>query len=623
MTVVALLVRGRILWGFLEDRERIWTPEKVLKNRSRDIILQLDVPGDLPRSDAERREKLQEVLDRLPQPSAEDLLDLVEGERMSLPDFLSLAGSPEERGGLLLQISRHRAFELLRSGEVVVRSREELKALEEKEKRERLERDVQEAVASWLQQPDLSLDALQQTFSDPEAQNLLMHVLEQMRTAALKGETLPGMPPPDILLERLEKAGVVETGINEIPYRLGVVRAFRETPDLDLPERPAYEERFTETREDGIAVDHPSTVEVDDAFAFEITPQGWRFSLYIAAPAAWLKPGHPLLDLAESRMLTLYFPEETLFMMPPLWVEQRFTLTTEEARPALILDLEGEGTAVRSFAFRWGWVRLRDRWTPDELRTYLLEYPEGRILHEITRAWTREREERGAFSLLLPDIKIRVEGDRIEVEREIPHEGHLAVMEWMVRINHLAAVEALRRGVPIAFRASDPPAERPTPKDLDDPLLPTYVGRFFAPAIWTSTPRPHHGLGVDVYTQISSPIRRFLDLVIQLQLLHHEATGEPAFGEEAMITWAQAYETFSSRARQGMRARRVFWILTLLDRERPELEGYWMSPERVYFPQFHYQGILQPPREGRRGEPTRVKVKRAYPRRGLLYVRPL
>ncbi len=623
MRVVALFLRGKVLWGFQEEGDRIWTPEKVFKNRRQDVVVSFDVPGSLPRSDRERREKLQEVLNALPEPDPEDLLELAAGERMPLEEVLSLAGSPQEKAGLLLLLSRHRAFDLLRSGEVVIHTPEELEEARERERREAMVSAVREAVYAWLREPREDFEALRERFATPEERTVLEGVLEELRAAALRGEERKNLPPPDVLLERLEQAGLLERGINEIPYRLGVIRAFREEPDIPLPERPPYAELLEEVREDGVAVDAPTTVEVDDAFAFETTPGGWRFSLYIAAPAAWLGPDHPLIAVAESRMQSLYFPEGTWFMMPRPWVEDRFTLTEDELRPALILDLWGEGTAVREYAFRWGWVRLRARWVPDELRRYLLEDPEGKVLFALTRAWEQERNAAGAFSLLLPDVKVRVEGDRIEVEREVPHDGHQAVMEWMIRINHLAAVEALRRGLPIPFRASEPPAQRPTPKDLEDPLLPTYVGRFFAPAIWTSAPRPHHGLGVEVYTQISSPIRRFLDLVVQLQLLHHEATGEPAFEEAQMISWAQAYETFSSRARQGMRRRQIFWILTLLERDRPELVGLWMSKERVYFPEFHYQGILQPAVEGRRGEPIRVRVKRAYPRRGLLYVRPL
>ncbi len=621
MKVVALFLRGKVIWGFQEEGDRIWTPEKVFKNRQQDVVVSFEVPDPLPRSDRERREKLQEVLARLPEPDPEDLLDLAAGERLPLPEVLSLAGSPEERAGLLLLLSRHRAFALLRSGEVVIHTPEELAEARDRERRERIARTIREAVHAWLREPQQGFAQLRERFSSPEEQALLENIVEELRTAALRGEEQKTLPPPDVLLERLEQAGLLEPGINEIPYRLGVIRAFREEPDLPLEEKPRYVDLLQEVREDGIAVDAPSTVEVDDAFAWRITPEGWRFSLYIAAPAAWLSPDHPLLVVARRRMSTLYFPERAWLMFPLPWVNERFTLTPEEARPALILDLWGEGVSMRDYVFRWGWVRLRARWTPDELRRYLLEDPEGRALLKLTRTWEHERNARGAFSLLLPDVKVRVEGDRIEVEREEPHEGHRAVMEWMIRINHLAAVEALRRRLPIPFRASEPPAERPTPKDLEDPLLPTYVGRFFAPAIWTSVPRPHHGLGVEVYTQISSPIRRFLDLVVQLQILHHEATGVPAFDEAQMITWAQAYETFSSRARQGMRRRQIFWILTLLERERPELEGLWMSPDRVYFPQFHYQGILQPPAEGRRGEAIRVRVKRAYPRRGLLYVR--
>lgn len=611
MTVVACFWRGKVLWGIAEEG-RIWTREKVFRRNLPEILLRWEVPHAAPPGEGPKIAALQEILAELPPPPSEELWDLLEGERLPLRDFLDLADDPLAQAALLMLIEHHRAFGVDRKGEVYVKTRDEVAREEEQERaRQKREKTLQH-LQDWLRDPsDASLPP-------PSYLEALKHyALHEEIPPELESLTLP---PADRLLERLESLGLLPMHINEIPYRLHVVKAFRDDPDYPLPSKPFFDDVLTEYREDAVAVDAAETVEVDDAFAFSQEGDRWRFSLYIAAPAAWIPPDHPLVELAERRMLTLYFPEETWFLFPDAWIHKRFTLTVEEPRPAMILDMEGEGTSLQTFQFRWGWVRLKDRWIPDTLRSYL--EGGGTFLWEITRAWRREREHRGAFSLLLPDVKVRVEGESISIHREIPHQGHEAVMEWMIRINHLAAVEGLRRGLPLAYRASDPPPQRPTPEALQDPLLPTYVGNFFASAFWTSQPRAHHGLGVDIYTQVSSPIRRYLDFVIQMQMLHHEKTGHPAYPVERMIEWAQQYETVSAQARKGMRQRATYWIMVWLDKERPDLEGWILRPDRVYFPQFHYQGILQPPVDLPRGHPIRVKVKRAYPRRGLLYVKP-
>ena len=51
--------------------------------------------------------------------------------------------------------------------------------------------------------------------------------------------------------------------------------------------------------------------------------------------------------------------------------------------------------------------------------------------------------------------------------------------------------------------------------------------------IWTQ-PAPHRGLGLDVYTNVSSPIRRYLDLVVQRQIRDFLLTGKPHYTEEAL-----------------------------------------------------------------------------------------
>ena len=69
----------------------------------------------------------------------------------------------------------------------------------------------------------------------------------------------------------------------------------------------------------------------------------------------------------------------------------------------------------------------------------------------------------------------------------------------------------------------------------------------------STVPEPHAGLGCESYMQVTSPIRRFLDLVTQRQLLALLDEKEPVFDLETLIRWAEVIQT---RQRDYARAER-------------------------------------------------------------------
>jgi exoribonuclease-2 len=86
-----------------------------------------------------------------------------------------------------------------------------------------------------------------------------------------------------------------------------------------------------------------------------------------------------------------------------------------------------------------------------------------------------------------------------------------------------------------------------------------------------SVPEPHAGLGLEVYTQVTSPLRRYPDLVAHQQLRAWLA-GTPALGHEALLERVVAAEAVVGGLRQAERASNRHWTLVYLQRH-PEWRG--------------------------------------------------
>jgi len=134
----------------------------------------------------------------------------------------------------------------------------------------------------------------------------------------------------------------------------------------------------------------------------------------------------------------------------------------------------------------------------------------------LTRKLKARRLAQGGYELKLPEIWVTFNhqgGIHVIVEDQ-ETVSHQLVSEAMVLANWLAARFLAERGLPAIYRAQPEPRE---PIDTREPkdLLKLWLDRKkLSRVVMDFTPQPHWGLGLPEYTFATSPIRRYLDLVI-------------------------------------------------------------------------------------------------------------
>ena len=363
----------------------------------------------------------------------------------------------------------------------------------------------------------------------------------------------------------LLELGYWDHSLDPHPLRLGLPTA---PPDLDLPQLPD-EDRRDLTHLPAFAIDDEGNQDPDDALSLD----GDCLWVHVADAAALVPPGSALDLEARARGATLYLPEGAATMLP-LAASQSLGLGLAEVSPALsfALHLDAEG-AVASLEIVPSWVRVT-RLTYEEAETRLDEEP-LRGLHLLAQQNLARRDRHGAIPLDLPEVRIHASGDDLTIRAVLPLRSRELVTEAMLMAGEAVGHYALEQGIPVPFTTQDPPDTEERPSDLAGMYG---VRRLFRPSQQSSAPGSHAGLGMDTYVQATSPLRRYLDLVVHQQLRAFIRGGDLLSAQETLERIG-ATAAVSGTVRYAERLARKHWTLVYLG-QRPDWRGQGILVEK-------------------------------------------
>jgi len=326
------------------------------------------------------------------------------------------------------------------------------------------------------------------------------------------------------------------------------------------------------------AIDEATTREVDDAVGLAgpgPDPGTWTIAVAVADPAAFVRPDDPVDREALGRALGHFLPTGVLPMLPDCLAQEAASLADGQVRPAVVFSctLSEEGELV-GFHPTLATVEKVHRITYREAteRIEAGAEPFAR-LHTLVQARLRRRHEAGAVILRQPEIDIRVEDGQITLHRSEPGApGRVLVSELMVLAGRAAAGWLVEKQAPALFRrqpsSEDLPPEARDPAILEadyDPVLVRSIRRMMRPSEVRTEPGPHFALGLEVYCQVTSPLRRYQDLTVHRQIRALLLGEEPPYTAEDLQRIAATTEVAEQSMRLAERQSREFWFLRYLE----------------------------------------------------------
>lgn len=525
----------------------------------------------------------------------------------------------------------------VKGGNIQVRSREQVEEQRLAEQRRAEKEAFRRESLAWLG----TVAELDPAVVPPEQERLVALIedfllrSQKNEAEALLREFREDDEPRAVAYEVLEALGrlpddadplVLVAGLRaEFPDKVEQAAAMLATPAtgperLDLTSLPA------------LAIDDPETREVDDAFTVETLADGaCRVGIHIADVAAFVQPGDELDQEAARRSTTVYLPHRVVTMFPEHLSCELASLQPGEPHPALsVLATFDAANKLGEWSLARTTVRIDRRLTYDEADALLAAdggdlRPELAALLGVADALLSRRREAGALVLNRPEVKVRAVDGEIQVHRsDTASPSHRLVSELMILLNHLVATYSAREDLPVIYRMQDAPRQPVTCPEGYDPVAFDRIFKSLKRSRFSLYPQPHAGLGIDAYTQASSPIRRYADLAIQRQVSARLAGAElPYDGQELLQILANA-EAAANLSRSLERQAHKRYLLTYLAAQPADTE--WDGLVVNSFPGGAIvelranlaRGRLLGSGRWRPGDEVRVTRKRIRPERELL-----
>ena len=421
--------------------------------------------------------------------------------------------------------------------------------------RREVERDQAEREAKAAAARDWSefLDRLQRAQPAPQDAERLQEVVRLALGETTNSRILQALGYQETARNAhraLVRVGYWPPDYNPYPDRNRLPTADPELPLLDVP----HEERLDLTGLPAYAIDDAGNQDPDDALSLD----GDRIWVHVADVAALVAPDSAAEREARARGANQYLPERTVNMLPRVATE-RLGLGLHPVSPALSFGFRcGAASEPVDVEIRATWVRV-ERLTYEAIEQRLAESPFARLnaLAERSRA---RRLANNATTIELPEVSVRVRDGEVVI-RPLPRlNSRGMVMEAMLMAGEAAAGFCLEREIPIPFAIQATPDKIEQPTDLA--AMYAYRRRF-KPTQLSGEPGPHFGLGLSRYTRVTSPLRRYSDLLVHQQIRAWLAGREP-LDEQQVTERAAAAEMAAAAVRRVERLSNQHWKLVYL-----------------------------------------------------------
>jgi ribonuclease R len=422
-----------------------------------------------------------------------------------------------------------------------------------------------------------------------------------------------GAPETETLCEMVHYLGNISDASTDVPAaieefelrkdfsepQLREAAAFgTEVNDQDLGGRADYRQLET------VTIDPDTAKDFDDALSIERLNGGWRLYVHIADVSHYVREGSLLDQEARLRSNSTYFPGVCIPMLPHQLADNLCSLKPNVVRLTITVVMEFDGAGqMQGYGIYRSAIRSQQRFTYAEARAILngADHPHAQVVRDLAQLsllLTAQRQQRGSITLAMTSCSVRIDerGNPLGLEFEEYDLSHQMVEEFMLKANELVALHLASQHKELSYRVHEEPSpediqafveearsyglelrDNPSAQDLQQALseatkqpwgrqLTTRFIRSLKLAFYSPHNVGHFGLALQHYCHFTSPIRRYVDLVIHRLLFEQPISLDQL---KRLSEGASTQERVSSRAEMAVSTLKKLRLLQANEQANP------------------------------------------------------
>ncbi|MEF9496568.1 ribonuclease R [Chlamydia sp. 04-14] len=465
-----------------------------------------------------------------------------------------------------------------------------------------------------------------------------------LSTPAWKEKPESKEPPP---LEMLEFIGNISNAKSDFPCIKAEYAIEEDFPEAVIEETSHFSQKHISqalrSRKDlrdllCFTIDSITAKDFDDAVSLTYdNNDNYILGVHIADVSHYVTPHSALDQEASKRCNSIYFPGKVIPMLPSALSDNLCSLKPNVDRLAVsvFMTFTKEGHLSDYEVFR-SVIRSKYRMTYDEVDEIVENkqpHPISKTLlamAELSEKFADIREKRGCIRLVLPSFTMSLDNLQepvalIETRQTLSHK---LIEEFMLKANEVIAYHISHQGVTLPFRIHESPNDESllsfqemakamgfdiimTPAQEPDyqyllqessaghpleSILHSQFVRSMKTASYSTENKGHYGLKLDFYTHFTSPIRRYIDLVVHRLLFHPMSIEETRL--EHIVRACSTQERIAAKAEFAFENLKKTRFLDKFLKEQPETiyKGFIITtnPEGISFtvPEFCQEGCI-------------------------------
>ncbi|MDA8942282.1 ribonuclease catalytic domain-containing protein [bacterium] len=265
-----------------------------------------------------------------------------------------------------------------------------------------------------------------------------------------------------------------------------------------------------------LAIDNSDSSDADDAISID----GDMLWIHIADVASYVETDSELDIFAQKRASNLYLPDQIFHMLPPE-LSSACSLGGSEISNAISICLRLDRSEISDIEIHLSEIKVTNM-SYEDADKVINEHAILSKLNNIAISHKAFRNDNGAIKLNLPNVDVKVKDEKVFIRPQEDSNSRDLVAEMMVIAGRTIAQFAIENNISMPYLTQE---NGNFSKEVIGNIQKLTIAKAFEASRGfkrskiTVKPSVHSGLGLSAYTRATSPMRRYLDLLVQQQLV--------------------------------------------------------------------------------------------------------